>query len=174
MSQQILSGIGRVLWGQNLAEVDDNGKYSVKIAFEPSDELDSMIKLAEETSQERFGKVVDLPFKDGNAATDDSGKPWSWTKDKTVIIFRTKIKPSIIGPGGGADVIDPEDIYNGSYARVVADFYGWEYQKKKGVSASLHALQFYKHGDPIGKRKFDATTAFGAATETGMVSPIDG
>jgi hypothetical protein len=175
MSEQIISGVGRVLWAGNLAEEDSNGKYTVKMAFEDSDELSAMRKLAEDTSKEAHGKVVDLPLKDGNELKKtDEGETWSWNKDKTIITFSTKHKPSIIGPGGGADIIDASEIYNGCYARVVLDFYGWTFKGKKGVSAGLQAIQFYKHGEQIGKKKFDPTTAFGAATETGMVSPING
>lgn len=174
MSEQVVSPIGRVLWGQNVNEVDDNGKYSIKIAFE-AEEAREMIEIAEATAKERFGdlKKIGMPFRDGNEQVDSEGKVWSWCEDKTVITFRTKNKPSVIGPGGGNDIIEADEVYNGCYCRVVTDFYAWTYQSKKGVSASLHAVQFYRHGDRIGKKSFDPTNAFGAATETGLVSPID-
>lgn len=174
MSEQILTPVGRLLWTQ-LDEPDENGKYSVKLAFEDSDELEALRDLATKTSLEKFGSVVKgLPFQDGNEQTNDDGQPWPWTKGKTIVNFRTKIKPGLVGAKGGDDTVQAADFYNGCYVRLVSDFYGWTYKAKKGVSASIHAVQFYRHGEKIGGRvKVDLDSAFGAAENDGTVNPME-
>ena len=172
MSEQIVTPVARLLWTQ-LSEPDENGKYSVKLAFDPAD-LDEIRDLVKKVSIDKFGQEVsNLPFKDGNEQTNDEGEVWPWTKDKTIIVFRTKHKPGLIGPGGGADRIEADQFYNGCYVRIVTDFYGWTYKSKKGVSGSIHAVQFYRHGDKIGGgAKGDIDAAFGAAPDAGTVSPL--
>jgi len=49
---------------------------------------------------------------------------------------------------------------NGDYINLVLNVYAFEYEGKKGVSASLEGVQFLRKGEPFGAAKIDKDTAF--------------
>lgn len=58
-------------------------------------------------------------------------------------------KPVIVDSFGN-QITDPGEVYSGCYGRASINFYGYNRQGKKGISAGLLAIQKLHDGEPFG------------------------
>ena len=89
----------------------------------------------------------DTCLKDGDAETDSEGKP----KHQGYWFIPSRCgadyPPMLID--GKREVVT-SGWQSGDWAYVKINFFGYEFQNKKGVSPGLRAIQFYKHDEPFG------------------------
>lgn len=60
-----------------------------------------------------------------------------------------------------AEPMDSALLYSGCYARVAMNFYAYNTNGNRGITAGLNGIQFVRDGEPLGSH-FDAQKEFGA------------
>ena len=134
-------------------------KYSVTLLIPKSDTatLDK-IKAAMAEARENFCKrngASALPVKPNHTLHDgdgvrDSGDPYGpECKGCYVITVSSKQKPVIVDNFRNP-VTDPGEVYSGCYGRAAINFYGYNSNGKKGISAGLLSVQKLHDGEPFG------------------------
>ena len=141
---------------------DNNGgnpKYSVTLLIPKSDTATlNKIKDAMAEARENFCKrngATALPQKPNHTLHDgdgvrDSGDPYGpECKGCYVITVSSKQKPVIVDSFRNP-ITDPAEVYSGSYGRAAINFYGYNANGKKGISAGLLSIQKLHDGEPFG------------------------
>ncbi len=141
---------------------DNNGgnpKYSVTLLIPKSDTATlNKIKEAMAEARENFCKrngATALPQKPNHTLHDgdgvrDSGDPYGpECKGCYVITVSSKQKPVIVDSFRNP-ITDPGEVYSGCYGRAAINFYGYNANGKKGISAGLLSIQKLHDGDPFG------------------------
>lgn len=144
------------------AKVPQNGgdaKYSVTLLIPKSDTVTlGKIKQAMQDARENFcarNGANAIPTKFNHTLHDgdglrDSGEPYGEEcKGHYVITVSSKNKPVIVDRNG-QPIIDMGEIWSGCYGRASINFYGYNTNGKKGVSAGLLAVQKLADGEPFG------------------------
>ena len=134
-------------------------KYSVTLLIPKSDTATlGKIKAAMAEARDSFcarNGVNALPPKPNNTLHDgdgmrDSGEPYGpECKGCYVITVSSKQKPVIVDAFRN-EVTDPGEVYSGCYGRASINFYGYNSNGKKGISAGLLAVQKLHDGEPFG------------------------
>lgn len=143
-------------------QASNNGgepKYSVTLLIPKSDTATlQKIKHAMDEARENFVKkngANSLPAKYNHTLHDgdgvrDSGDPYGpECKGCYVITVSSKQKPVIVDAFRN-EVTDPGEVYSGCYGRAAINFYGYNNNGKKGVSAGLLSIQKLSDGEPFG------------------------
>lgn len=134
-------------------------KYSVTLLIPKSDKptLDK-IKAAMAEARENFcnkNGASALPAKPNHTLHDgdgvrDSGDPYGpECKGCYVITVSSKQKPVIVDNFRN-EITDPAEVYSGCYGRAAINFYGYNANGKKGISAGLLSIQKLHDGEPFG------------------------
>lgn len=133
-------------------------KYSVSLLIPKSDtdtiqKIEQGIAAAREAGVEKFGKKFPTnpktTFRDGDEERPDDPA----YKDHMFLNCTSKTKPGIIkaAPRGSAtktiEITDPEEFYSGCYGKAVVNFFAYDSQGNKGVSAGLNNLMFTRDGE---------------------------
>ena len=137
----------------------DDAKYSVTLLIPKSDTVTiGKIKQAMQEARDNFcnrngANAIPAKFNhtmhDGDG-TRDSGEPYGEEcKGHYVITVSSKQKPVIVDRAGNP-ILDSSEVYSGCYARASINFYGYNTNGKKGVSAGLLAVQKLADGEPFG------------------------
>ncbi|ADI00507.1 DUF2815 family protein [Salisediminibacterium selenitireducens] len=131
-------------------------KYSVSIIIPKShtatiQKIQAAIKETIEEQKDRFGgKVpsnVKSPLRDG-----DTDRPDDPAYENSYFINASdKMKPGIVGPDR-EDLMNPSEFYSGCYGRASLNFYVYNVNGNKGVSAGLQNLMKTEDGEPLGGR----------------------
>lgn len=134
-------------------------KYSVTLLIPKADKATlAKIKQAMDEARENFRKrngANALPVKYNHTLHDgdgvrDSGDPYGpECKGCYVITVSSKQKPVIVDNMRNP-VTDPGEVYSGCYGRASINFYGYNSNGKKGVSAGLLSVQKLHDGEPFG------------------------
>lgn len=134
-------------------------KYSVTLLIPKSDTATlGKIKEAMAEAREAYCKrngASALPAKPNHTMHDgdgvrDSGDPFGpECKGCYVITVSSKQKPVIVDAFRNP-VTDPGEVYSGSYGRASINFYGYNRNGKKGISAGLLSIQKLHDGEPLG------------------------
>lgn len=163
MSTKVITGKTRFSFC-NIFEpkASDNGgepKYSVTLLIPKSDTATlQKIKQAMDEARDNFVKkngANSLPAKYNHTLHDgdglrDSGEPYGpECKGCYVITVSSKQKPVIVDAFRN-EITDPGEVYSGCYGRAAVNFYGYNRQGKKGVSAGLLSIQKLSDGEPFG------------------------
>lgn len=134
-------------------------KYSVTLLIPKADtttvgKINAAIAEARENYCNKNGASA-LPQKpnttihDGDG-TRDSGDPYGpECKGCYVITVSSKVKPIVVDAFGNP-ITDPGEVYSGCYGRASINFYGYNANGKKGISAGLLAVQKLADGEPFG------------------------
>lgn len=134
-------------------------KYSVSLIIdkEDSDTLAvarGAIKNAVETGTGKWGGKVPrnlkTPLRDGDEERDDEAYA-----NAMFINATSKVQPIVVGKEkdpvtGRATVLGPEDVYSGSYANVVVNFFAFDVNGNRGIAAGLGNIQKERDGEPLG------------------------
>lgn len=134
-------------------------KYSVTLLIPKADtatveKMKAAIAEARENFCKRNGASA-LPAKPNTTLHDgdgvrDSGDPYGpECKGCYVITVSSKQKPIIVDGFRNA-ITDPAEVYSGCYGRAAINFYGYNANGKKGISAGLLSIQKLHDGDPFG------------------------
>lgn len=134
-------------------------KYSVTLLIPKSDTVTlGKIKEAMGEARENFCKkhgATALPQKPNHTLHDgdgtrDSGDPYGpECKGHYVITVSSKQKPVIVDAWRN-QITDPAEVYSGCYGRASINFYGYNANGKKGISAGLLSIQKLSDGEPFG------------------------
>ena len=134
-------------------------KFSVTLLIPKSDTVTlNKIKEAMTEARENFCKrngAAALPQKPNHTLHDgdgvrDSGDPYGPECNGCyVITVSSKQKPVIVDAFRN-DITDPGEVYSGCYGRAAINFYGYNSNGKKGISAGLLSIQKLHDGDPFG------------------------
>lgn len=134
-------------------------KYGVTLLIPKSDTATvEKIKAAMAEARENFVKkngASSLPVKPNHTMHDgdglrDSGEPYGpECKGCYVITVSNKNKPVIVDNFRN-EITDPGEVYSGCYGRAAINFYGYNRNGKKGISASLLSVQKLHDGEPFG------------------------
>lgn len=134
-------------------------KYSVALLIPKSDtatvqKIMAAIKEARDNFCAKNGASA-LPAQPNHTLHDgdgvrDSGDPYGpECKGCYVITVSSKQKPVIVDAFRN-EITDPGEVYSGCYGRASINFYGYNAQGKKGVSAGLLSIQKLSDGEPFG------------------------
>lgn len=143
-------------------KANNNGgepKYSVTLLIPKSDtvtvgKIKEAIAEAREVFCSRNGATA-LPQKPNHTLHDgdgvrDSGDPYGpECKGCYVITVSSKQKPVIVDSFRN-EITDPTEVYSGCYGRAAINFYGYNSNGKKGISAGLQSIQKLHDGEPLG------------------------
>lgn len=162
MSRKIVTGKVRFSFCNVMEPKAVNGgdpKYSVTLLIPKSDtKTMGLIKEAMAEAREEFCKkngASALPAKPNNTLHDgdgtrDSGDPYGpECKGCYVITVNNKQKPTVVDAFRN-EITDPAEVYSGCYGRAAIEFYGYNTNGKKGISASLKSIQKLSDGEPLG------------------------
>lgn len=82
--------------------------------------------------------------------TRPSGDPFGEEcKGHYVITVSSKNKPLVVDRNGN-EILDANEVYAGCKIRVNVNFYGYNSNGNKGITAGLNAVQKWADGEPIG------------------------
>lgn len=134
-------------------------KYSVTLLIPKSDtatlgKIKDAIAEARESFCSRNGANA-LPVKPNHTLHDgdgvrDSGDPYGpECKGCYVITVSSKNKPVIVDAFRN-EITDPGEVYSGCYGRASINFFGYNANGKKGISAGLFGVQKLHDGEPFG------------------------
>lgn len=134
-------------------------KYSVTLLIPKSDKATlGKIKVAMQEARDNFCKkhgAKALPEKFSHTLHDgdgerDSGDPYGEEcKGCYVITVSSKNKPVIVDAARNP-ITDELEVYSGCYGRASINFFGYNANGKKGVSAGLMSLQKLHDGEAFG------------------------
>lgn len=136
-----------------------DAKYSVTLLIPKNDsatvaKINEAMKEAADKFRERNG-AQSLPAKPNHTLHDgdgvrDSGDPYGpECKGCYVITVSSKQKPVIVDSFRN-EITDPGEVYSGCYGRAAINFYGYNSNGKKGISAGLLSIQKLHDGEPFG------------------------
>lgn len=134
-------------------------KYSTTLLIPKSDtvtlgKIKEAIAEARDNFCKRNGQSA-LPAKPNTTLHDgdgvrDSGDPYGpECKGCYVITVSSKQKPVIVDAFRN-EITDPGEVYSGCYGRAAINFYGYNANGKKGISAGLLSIQKLHEGEPFG------------------------
>ena len=163
MSTKITTGKVRFSYAHIFEPQESQGggdpRYGVTLLIPKSDTVTvGKIKEAMEEARENFCKRNGsnaLPAKPTHTLHDgdglrDSGEPFGpECKGCYVITVSSKVKPIIVDSMRNA-ITDPTEVYSGCYGRAAINFYGYNRNGRKGISAGLLSVQKLHDGDPLG------------------------
>lgn len=138
-------------------------KYSVMLLIPKSDVgTISRIKKAIDAAAQKalstkFGgrlpAVLKTTLKDADKDMDQDGvtfaEKWDYTANHYIINVSSKNAPQIVDAGLNP-IIDPTEFYSGCYGRASINFFAYNNNGNKGISAGLNNLQKLEDGEPLG------------------------
>jgi len=122
-----------------------------------------------------------LPIHRGNL--DRAGKPQYANKLFISANANSADPPNVVATENGVNIAtqgtpivltpaNPKFPYAGCYANVALEFFGYDSNGSKGVSAKVLAVQFLRHGEPLRGSSVVAATEFGiVATDADGPAP---
>ena len=162
MATKVITGKVRFSFVNIFEPKENNGgdaKYSVTLLIPKSDTTTlGKIKEAMAEARESFCKrngATALPQKPNHTLHDgdgvrDSGDPYGpECKGCYVITVSSKQKPVIVDNFRNP-ITDAGEVYSGCYGRAAINFYGYNANGKKGISAGLLSIQKLHDGEPFG------------------------
>lgn len=130
-------------------------KFNVSVIIDKDDKftLDRYKKaikhVTEKAVKEIYGgkmpKKWKTPLRDGDEDKEDDEA----YAGKFFIGATSKRRPKVVDKDF-EEIIDPEDLYSGSYARVCINFYAYDVAGNKGVAAGLESIMKLSDGEPLG------------------------
>lgn len=138
-------------------------KYSVMLLIPKSDvgTVERIKKAIDAAAQKglmtKFGgklpAVLKTTLKDADKDTDQDGElfatKWDYTKGHYIINVSSKIQPQVVDENLNP-IINPSEFYSGCYGRASINFFAYNNNGNKGISAGLNNLQKLEDGEPLG------------------------
>lgn len=163
MATKVVTGKVRLsyvnIFEPRASQGDGEEKYSVTLLIPKSDTSTlEKIKAAIVEARENFVAkkgTNSLPAKPNHTLHDgdgvrESGDPYGpECKGCYVITVSSKQKPVIVDAFRN-EITDQGEVYSGCYGRAAINFYGYNSNGKKGISAGLLSIQKLHDGEPFG------------------------
>ena len=138
-------------------------KYSVMLLIPKSDVgTVSRIKKAIDAAAQKglstkFGgklpAVLKTTLKDADKDMDQDGEifadKWDYTAGHYIINVSTQVQPQIVDANLNP-IINPTEFYSGCYGRASINFFAYNNNGNKGISAGLNNLQKLEDGESLG------------------------
>ena len=138
-------------------------KYSVMLLIPKSDvgTITRIKKAIDAAAQKglstKFGgklpTVLKTTLKDADKDTDQDGEifadKWDYTAGHYIINVSSKIQPQIVDAARNP-IINPAEFYSGCYGRASINFFAYNNNGNKGISAGLNNLQKLEDGESLG------------------------
>lgn len=142
---------------------NQTAKYSVMLLIPKSDiSTITRIKNAIDAAAKnglatKFGgklpPILKTTFKDADVDTDQDGNvfatKWPYTANHYVINVSTKNQPQVVDAELNP-IINPTEFYSGCYGRASINFFAYNNNGNKGISAGLNNLQKLEEGESLG------------------------
>lgn len=140
-----------------------DAKYSVMLLIPKTDigTITSMKRAIENAAQKGLAKVfggklppiVKTSLKDADVDTDNDGNvfstKWPYTAGHYIINVSTKNQPQIVD-AELKPIMSPTEFYSGCYGRASINFYAYNSNGNKGITAGLNNLQKLDEGESLG------------------------
>ena len=142
---------------------NQTAKYSVMLLI-PKSDVGTITKIkqaidnaAQNGIATKFGGklpvIVKSTFKDADVDTDQDGNvyatKWPYAANHYVINVSTKNQPQVVDSNLNA-IINPTEFYSGCYGKASINFFAYNNNGNKGVSAGLNNLQKLEDGESLG------------------------
>lgn len=138
-------------------------KYSVMLLIPKSDIAtiqhckDAIDAAAKKGQSTKFGgklpPVLKTTFKDADKDTNQDGEVfasiWPYTANHYIINVSSKNQPQVVDADMNP-IINPVEFYSGCYGRASINFFAYNNNGNKGVSAGLNNLQKLEDGEGLG------------------------
>lgn len=138
-------------------------KYSVMLLIPKSDvsTINRCVKAIDAAAQKglstKFGgklpPVLKTTFKDADKDTDQDGEvfkdKWDYTEGHYIINVSSRNQPSVVDANLNP-IINPVEFYSGCFGRASINFFAYNNNGNKGVSAGLNNLQKLEDGESLG------------------------
>jgi hypothetical protein len=138
-------------------------KYSVMLLIPKSDvgTIERMKKAIDAAAQKglstKFGgkmpAVLKTTLKDADKDTNQDGEVlkdiWPYAAGHYVINVSSKNAPQVVDADRNP-IMDPTELYSGCYGRASINFFAYNTNGNKGISAGLGNLQKLEDGEPLG------------------------
>lgn len=138
-------------------------KYSVMLLIPKSDigTIERIKKAIDAAAQKglstKFGgrlpAVLKTTLKDADKDMDQDGEifadKWDYTAGHYIINVSSKNQPQIVDAQLNP-IINPIEFYSGCYGRASINFFAYNSNGNKGISAGLNNLQKLEDGEPLG------------------------
>ena len=138
---------------------DSAPKYSVTLLIPKSDKatlekIKSAIEAAKAVYMQRnAGKKLPTALKhtlhDGDGERPNGGDFGEECKGHYVITVSSK-NPPVLVYSDKTPLTDPQELYSGCYGRAIINFYVYDTQGNKGISAGLNGVMKLYDGEPLG------------------------
>lgn len=162
MSTQITTGKVRFsycsLFEPRAAVVGGQETYSVTLLIDKGDKftLDKIKAAVEEAKQlylqKNSGKKLPTSLKttlhDGDGERPNGGEFGPECAGCYVITVSSKNKPVLVDKNK-TPITDPQDLYSGCYGRAIINFFVYDTNGNKGVSAGLNGVMKLHDGEPL-------------------------
>ncbi len=163
MSTQITTGKVRFsycnLFTPRAVQEGATPKYSVTLLIPKSDKATMQkIKTAMDEAKQKFmasnsGKKLPTNLKstlhDGDGERPNGGEFGEECKGCYVITVSSNNKPVLVH-ADKTPLTDPQELYSGCYGRAIINFYVYDTQGNKGISAGLNGIMKLYDGEPLG------------------------
>lgn len=133
-------------------------KYSMVVLIPKSDTATlAKIKAAQEAATvkkwpNKRPALINTTLHDGDGVRPSTGEPFGdECKGHMVMSCSSKHKPKVIDTQSN-EILDPTEVNSGDYFKVSLNFFGYESNGKKGVSAGLNNVLFLEKGESLGGR----------------------
>jgi hypothetical protein len=101
----------------------------------------------------RLPAVLKTTLKDADKDTDQDGEifadKWDYTAGHYIINVSSKVQPQIVDAQLNP-IINPAEFYSGCYGRASINFFAYNNNGNKGISAGLNNLQKLEDGESLG------------------------
>lgn len=130
-------------------------KYNVSIIIGKKDKftLDrykAAIKFAEDKAiKEKYNGVKPKKWKTPLRDGDEEKEEDEAYANSFFIGASSKRKPKVYDKDF-SEILDPEELYSGVYARVKLNFYAYDVAGNKGIAAGLESIMKLSDGEPLG------------------------
>lgn len=161
MSTQIVTGKVRFSYVNVFtpkAQMGGDEKYSVTLLIPKTDKatlakINGAIKEAKaKYSESHNGKAAPTKttLHDGDGPRPSDGEPFGEEcKGCMVISVSSKRKPPVIDDNK-VPITEPTEFYSGCYGRAIINFYAYDTNGNRGISAGLNGLMKLYDGEPLG------------------------
>ena len=146
-----------------------NPKYSVTVLLPKSDvatkaRLDAAYQAAVNAGVgAKWNGVmppkIECPIYDGDGVRPN-GEPFGAECKGCWVFAASNKNPVQVLDLNMNQILEPNEIYSGMYARVCVSFYAYNFSGKRGIGCGLEAVQKLEDGDPLGGH-VSAADAFG-------------
>ncbi len=139
---------------------DQNGveKYSVMLLIPKSDTATlAKMKAAAQAAKDNWvekGKKLPSQLKttlhDGDGVTPNGGEPYGPECAGHYVMNVSSTRKPVIVYADKTPITEESELYSGCYGRAIINFYVYDNQGNRGVSAGLMGLQKLSDGEPLG------------------------